>query len=95
MRTKSQNSSSTTSGVKDAKKSKEDLDKIKKENERKKTERFDKKLQSVNEDFQRRCKMHLQNTVDECDTENAPNPQYVAEFTTDIMKHFMATEMMN
>jgi len=34
--------------VKDVKKSKEELDKIKKENDRK---RFDKKLQSVNEEF--------------------------------------------
>jgi hypothetical protein len=34
--------------VKDVKKSKEDLEKIKKENDRKK---FDKKLQSVNEEF--------------------------------------------
>jgi|SaaInl33SG_5_DNA_1037386.scaffolds.fasta_scaffold11251_2 hypothetical protein len=39
--------------------------------------------------------MHLHQTVDECDKDNAKNPQYVAEFTTDIMKHFMATEMMN
>ena len=39
--------------------------------------------------------MHLHQTVDECDKDNAKNPQYVAEFTTDIMKHFMATEMHN
>ena len=77
VRTKSQNSSSTASGVKDVKiqqKSKEEMDKWKKHNERKKTERFDNNLHSINEDFQRRCKKHLQQTVDECDHENAANP---------------------
>jgi hypothetical protein len=62
VRTKSQNSSSTASGVKDTKiqqKSKEEMDKWKKENERKKSERFDKKLTTINEDFQRRCKKYL------------------------------------
>ncbi len=47
VRTKSQNSSSTTSGVKDVKiqhKSKEEMEKWKKENERKKGERFENKL---------------------------------------------------
>jgi hypothetical protein len=54
VRTKSQNSSSNASGVKDVKiqqKSKEEMEKWKKENERKKSERFDKKLHSINEDF--------------------------------------------
>jgi hypothetical protein len=55
VRTKSQNSSSTTSGVKDVKKNKDDLDRLRKENERKQGEMFEKKLQQVNEDFQRRC----------------------------------------
>ena len=40
VRTKSQNSSGTASGVK----SKDEIDKMKKENERKKTDRFEKKL---------------------------------------------------
>lgn len=50
------------------------MDKWKKENERKKSERFEKKLGSINEDFQRRCRNHMQNTVDECDMDNAANP---------------------
>jgi hypothetical protein len=92
VRTKSQNSSSTQSGIKDAKRNKEELEKAKQDEKRK---RFDKKMQQVNDDFQKRCLRHLNDTVDECDYEEAYNPQYVAEFTKDIMKHFMATEMMN
>lgn len=58
VRTKSQNSSSTASGVK-----------AQKENEKKKSERFEKKMQSVHDEFQRRVQMHMQQTVDECDKE--------------------------
>jgi hypothetical protein len=71
------------------------MEKWKKENERKKAERFEDKLKLVNEDFKYRCRQHVQNAVEECDRQDADNVQFVAEFTKDIMKHFINTEMNN
>jgi G2/mitotic-specific cyclin-B, other len=42
-----------------------------------------------------RVDAYLRETILKCDEANVKNPQHVAEFSKDIMEHFLATEGMN
>jgi hypothetical protein len=37
----------------------------------------------------------MRKTILECDIPNVGNPQHVAEFTKDILVHYLKTEKMN
>lgn len=39
--------------------------------------------------------MHINEVIEPCDYSNAQNPQCVAEFTKDIMQHYLASESEN
>ena len=71
------------------------MEKYKKDNEKKKAQKFEDNLKSIHDVFEKRCKLHLEKSVEECDKTDAENVQYVAEFTKDIMKYFIRTEMNN
>ena len=60
-----------------------------------KQKKFEQNVKSVRNEFEARCAKHLGQTVENCDLNVANNPAYVCEFTKDIMRHFMDTELDN
>lgn len=53
------------------------------------------KLKAVNQEFKKRVGSHMKSCVLECDRGKAMDPQEVAEFTRDILRHYFATEIYN
>jgi len=56
---------------------------------------FEAQVKSINGSFLDRVDNYLSETLLECDEPNSQNPQFVAEFSKDIMSHYLATESMN
>ena len=85
MRTKSQSSSAGASAIKEFKEQrKENLQ-----------QKFTEQMRSINNKFLQRVQHHLVKTIEDCDVQQASDPQHVAEFTSDILNHFMKTEGQN
>jgi hypothetical protein len=53
------------------------------------------RIERVNLEFKKRVQNHLNRTIQSFDEKRQENPQFVAEYTKEILQHYLAQERVN